>query len=467
MSTSISQNLSIKATTQPKATAGGNGTQFRDPLHLVFPEHLELLPQVNEVYEIRLAYMEYLTLTEEDLLERGAYFAKVRDQITRHFLICSGNPLQVSKGSSIRLKTFFEANQFKTGYATHGLFPYRGKFHPQMIKALINILELRPGDVVLDPMMGSGTTLVEASLMGIDSIGVDISPFCVLMSRAKADALSIPSENLGEFLEYADSTFAAFEAQRSEIEISEPVPNQASFDDLAQADSGSFERVSETIISDGAVGDFIKLAYLDSLGFARRRKKSTASELFPQVLEKYIQAVEKVQTLYKRDGWSLGNVTVLEGDARDLELSEASVDGVIFSPPYSFAIDYLDNDADQLRYLGHDLDALRLNLIGLRKKGKEKVHTYFEDMRQVMADIHRVLKPDRYCAIVVGSNRKQLARILKTEEQEVKGIEDQLVEYGEEIGFELVDRISRQITGMHNIMRNEYILIFRRLPSPA
>jgi hypothetical protein len=87
---------------------------FRDPLELIFPKRLKLLPQVNEVYEIQLAYMEQLTLTDDELVERGAFFAKVGDRFTNHFLLCRGEPLQVSNDSSIRLKTFFEANQFKT-----------------------------------------------------------------------------------------------------------------------------------------------------------------------------------------------------------------------------------------------------------------------------------------------------------------------------------------------------------------
>jgi tRNA G10 N-methylase Trm11 len=45
-----------------------------------------------------------------------------------------------------------------------------------MIKALKNIVGLKPGDTVLDPMMGSGTVPVEACLMGIKSIGYNTSP---------------------------------------------------------------------------------------------------------------------------------------------------------------------------------------------------------------------------------------------------------------------------------------------------
>ena len=148
----------------------------------ILPEKYKLVPQLNEVYELELAFYESQILSEEEILRNGAYFAKVNGQPTRHFLICQGEPLKLAEHSSSRLKSFFKNNQFKTGYATNGLFPYRGKFHPQMIKGLINIMGCKPGDTVLDPMMGSGTVLIEATLMGINSIGIDASPFCSFMT---------------------------------------------------------------------------------------------------------------------------------------------------------------------------------------------------------------------------------------------------------------------------------------------
>jgi tRNA G10 N-methylase Trm11 len=69
--------------------------------------------------------------------------------------------------------------------ATHGLFPYRGKFHPQLIRALLNILNVKKGNIVLDPMAGSATVAVEANLLGIDAISIDISPFCRLIGKVK------------------------------------------------------------------------------------------------------------------------------------------------------------------------------------------------------------------------------------------------------------------------------------------
>ena len=112
----------------------------------LFPGHLELVPQLNEVYELELAFYESRILTDEEIIRNGAYFAQVGDTLTRHFLMCSGEPVRLPQHSSSRLRSFFHTNQFKTGYATHGLFPYRGKFHPQMIKGLINVMGLKPGD---------------------------------------------------------------------------------------------------------------------------------------------------------------------------------------------------------------------------------------------------------------------------------------------------------------------------------
>jgi hypothetical protein len=66
----------------------------------------------------------------------------------------------------------------------HRLHPYLGKFIPQLVGHFLSRY-LEPGQAVLDPFSGSGTTLVEASERGIDSIGVDVSEFNVMLSRVK------------------------------------------------------------------------------------------------------------------------------------------------------------------------------------------------------------------------------------------------------------------------------------------
>jgi hypothetical protein len=66
----------------------------------------------------------------------------------------------------------------------HRLHPYLGKFIPQLVEIFLRKY-FAQGQTVLDPFCGSGTTLVQANEMGINTIGYDISAFNVLLSRAK------------------------------------------------------------------------------------------------------------------------------------------------------------------------------------------------------------------------------------------------------------------------------------------
>ena len=66
----------------------------------------------------------------------------------------------------------------------HRLHPYLGKFIPQLVEIFLRKY-FQPGQTVLDPFVGSGTTLVQANEMGINSIGYDISAFNVLLCRVK------------------------------------------------------------------------------------------------------------------------------------------------------------------------------------------------------------------------------------------------------------------------------------------
>lgn len=66
----------------------------------------------------------------------------------------------------------------------HRLHPYLGKFIPQLVEIFLRKY-FTPGQTILDPFCGSGTTLVQANELGINSIGYDVSAFNVLLCRAK------------------------------------------------------------------------------------------------------------------------------------------------------------------------------------------------------------------------------------------------------------------------------------------
>jgi cyclopropane fatty-acyl-phospholipid synthase-like methyltransferase len=80
------------------------------------------------------------------------------------------------------------------------LHPYKGKFIPQLVEYFLDShtdefkkeVYFRPGDIVLDPFCGSGTTIIQANELGIHAIGIDISSFNVLISNVKIERHNLP-----------------------------------------------------------------------------------------------------------------------------------------------------------------------------------------------------------------------------------------------------------------------------------
>jgi len=435
------------------------------------PSDYQLVPNLNEIYELELAFYENHILSDRELIKNGAYFARIGDTFTRHFLMCTGNQLKLPVHSSSRLKSFFEKNLFRTGYATHGLFPYRGKFHPQMIKGLINIMGLKPGNTVLDPMMGSGTVLVEATLMGINSIGVDTSPFCRFMAQTKLGTLTMSLRRARNALSNYKEVFEYFTKKVRKSSQGRNIRPKKAIEDVMSVMEPAAEyiirqnrgRLTKQQRETSDTFNFLLLAYLDCVGYSERSQRKTPLEQFKAILERYLFVSEKIQKVLADIESNLAPAKALEADARNLPIEDAIVDGIIFSPPYSFAIDYLTNDSFHLNYLGVEMERLRESMIGLRGKDlPEKFAFYKEDMEKVISECSRVLRPGRICTIIIGTNNNQLGKALRMPPEEVPGLHEILIEIGQRHDFKLLKMMSRPIIGISNTMRREYIVMLQR-----
>ena len=397
-----------------------------------FGNKVELFPSVNELFELELAHLEYKSLSGEELLERTAYIKAVDNKFSKHYLLYSNNSEKIHADRSSATQAYFEEGQFSTGYATHGLFPYRGKFHPQLIKGLINILNIQKGETILDPMAGSGTTNVEAALMGINSKAIDVSPFCQFMIKTKYEALTIDLKLL----------------EQTKIE------NKKLFDFFKQGDV--LKKITK-------IGDDNKikiynlafLAFLDALGYSKRVVKSNHEQLFDKVLPRYIETVKSFLSNKYFDQNKIGNLNVLsDSDALNIKIESNSVDCVITSPPYSFAIDYVENDKDQLEFLGYETTELKNRLIGLKGKTKnQKLENYFADMDLFCLQVSKVLKKGKYFVLIIGSNTNQTGGIR---------LEETVINSAKKYDMPLVKSILKPIKGMRNTMKEEYVLIFEK-----
>jgi len=310
---------------------------------------------------------------------------------------------------------------------------------------------LKPGQTVLDPMAGCGTTAIEATIMGINSIAVELSPFACLMTRAKVGALDLDCGSFAELQHRADDLFSAL-APLEEGSVYQP----GLFAGLERP-RGARVNITEML---PAIQELLTLCYLDAVGYAARRKNKSPQDLFPDLLGRYLAAVKAFSESREALDLTLGHAEVICGDARKLDLPDSSVDGILFSPPYSFAIDYVDNDRPQLQRLGVNVDDLKRDMVGLIGTGRSseeliqsRLRNYFSDMESIMRHCLRVLKPGRYCVVVIGSNTNQTGGV---------ALEQGLIEIGKEIGMPLEFQISREIEGIRNTMRDEFLLFFRK-----
>ena len=100
--------------------------------------------------------------------------------------------------------SFDNLKEADTTKHVHRLHPYKGKFIPQLVEYFLDShtddfkkeVFFRKGDIVLDPFCGSGTTLVQANELGMDSVGIDISEFNCQISNAKVRKYNISDVQL-------------------------------------------------------------------------------------------------------------------------------------------------------------------------------------------------------------------------------------------------------------------------------
>lgn len=245
--------------------------------------------------------------------------------------------------------------QITTSPLSHGIHYYKAKFFPRMARSMLNITAGQhdlSSLSVLDPFVGSGTTLLEASQLGIQNIGVDIDPLSALISQSKLNILAIGSENLAtaiDSIHYHVSQSEIMQPELSSIVFPEwLMKNRKMTDDLAQMLIGEINSLRYAVLNvDNEVRDIVRVILSDAITrrirfrfmgtgvgrFSLTLSKTPLKTLFLRALDKQLHSLVAWEWLHDTLGLSLAESHVIQGDARHLK-NLPQFDLMVTSPPY-------------------------------------------------------------------------------------------------------------------------------------
>jgi len=290
---------------------------------------------------------------------------------------------------------------------------YRACFKPQLPRFFIERLT-RPGDVVYDPFMGRGTTLVEAALLDRVPFGCDINPLSVVLTRPR---LRPPDpEGVGERLRGIDF--------RAHDEFPEDLLVFCHPETLVEICAlKRYLRYRHAEGTADAVDEWITLVALNRLtghsaGFfsvyslppnqavsvksqrrinARRQQSPPRRHVPALILKKsnYLLA-ECDAALRQRLAGLAARAQLLTQPAHHTpEIAAGAVDLVVTSPPFLNVVDYATDNWLRCWFLGIDAQSVRLSQL-------RKVVDWQKAMTDVFYELHRVLRPGGHVAFEVG-----------------------------------------------------------------
>ena len=342
--------------------------------------------------------------------------------------------LEKVKGKTTLYTEFVDKFGDTNAYAFHNLYPYKGKFYPRVVRTLINAFKLNHNSLLLDPFNGSGTTTHEASLMGIKSVGIDVTPMGIVLSELKNELLFADEQKLN---------FTQKELQ----------------DILQEIENKKWEHSNPLIYK------LMLAVYFDTVdAFVRTSRYNRKGKvgLFIEKFNYIKNCYKKTMEIKDKYGLKFEPAHIIEGDILELQkMSElkGKFNACITSPPYYFSIDYVGKDKIAYDYLGVDMNKVESKYLGMKNgKPKEnygelppKVAMYYEDLKESIKNIYWALKPGGKLAIIIGDstvNGKKIPTTISTKK------------FCEEVGFKFEKLIFNPLLGARNrAIRGESVII--------
>ncbi|MHA1835510.1 MAG: DNA methyltransferase [Candidatus Odinarchaeia archaeon] len=438
---------------------------------------------INVQYFIKDGFTLFRFITNQYFLEKSFYISKlsrneeeINNNVKTLFKNLTENYTRIPSSATLavgkRLEDYFTIREEPSLYLNHYMHPYKGKFHPKMVRALINYIYPEAKGTLMDNFAGSGTLLVEAQYLGLDSLGIEINPLSVLMCNVKCQSITLNpnklKQSIVEYLNMLKNNLNYFEhiekGQKllTSIDIDiQKIKNRVAnvSKKLNKCFIGKEKLIQKIIIAqetlnivkDAKIKDFLLLAISGSISDVARRTKND----FLQVLENRIKDLYlRIYLFHKLNEVlkiNLGDSHTYVGDTRNMvQVEDNTIDGIVNSPPYSTALDYIKNDYPQLVILNlvKSLEKLEQDMMGnprvnynrdqllkmLKDPEKDPLkisplaqkyinilinggrikealrqYKFYIDMLQTLQEMHRILKPKAKAAIIIGDNHFQIA----------------------------------------------------------
>lgn len=333
---------------------------------------------------------------------------------------------------------------------THGFHTYPAMMIPQIAKKLITDFG-KNAKSIFDPYCGTGTSLVEANLAGINSIGSDLNPLARLLAKVKTTIIEPQTLKLHllDFDHYLTKYRFGFQGNDSIISPNYPRIEYWFSKDVRQK-LAVIQNYIEKIENDD-ISDFFKVAFSQTIRdtswtrnneFKLYRMKKEDMKVFnpdpygkmEQILGKnFIGLVEFIEAKNNDSATRVLNLNTIQNIPKR-KIKDESVDMVLTSPPYgdsSTTVAYGQFSTLANQWLGHYKNGRELDgmLMGGRRASKLKkfksaalndnisdvekidrgraldVVSFFNDYEKSIRNISKLLKPNGISCYVVSNRR--------------------------------------------------------------